>query len=250
MNRGASYRVVVVSALAVALLAPMCSAQAAGGAADPQLCAARLSELVPDLPSDMDLPKRCTQPELQALLECVAPARTVGGAHLLIRCLAFQSMNFTDTDGEPVVVYRRIPAILLLQKHWGASVGPLVMADAISTDKRWLRVRCALALRVICTAQELTDVRRVFSLDDSQNPSAQDLAKLLDLEDLDLTAEISPEAADHARRIRDDLRRMGEEHMRQKQERERQATQPATQPGPAEPGSRPVEDEPPRDGGR
>ena len=115
MNSGARCRVVGGCVLAMALLAASTDAQERGGADDdPQVCAARLSALVPEEPSRMDLPKRCTQPELQRLMECVARARTVEGAHVLIRCLAFRSMDLSETNGEPVIVHTRIPAMCIL----------------------------------------------------------------------------------------------------------------------------------------
>jgi len=101
-----------------------------------------------------------------SLMKKVAASKSLEAALVLIRCLAFQ-LDPDVSNGENLTGPSLLPAIGLLQLSFGKSVGPLLFVEGISTDKEWMRERCALAVRSIVQVEDLEKMIKIFSLETS-----------------------------------------------------------------------------------
>ncbi len=134
-----------------------------------------LRKVVPDSPA-------IASADVLGRMERAAATKRIDAAQLLIKCLAFNLDPVASN--ESLSQEELVPAIGVLKRHYGTSVLSFIYTEGISTDKKWMRERCALAARAISSKSELGSMRVVFSLDTTNNPDVKEFARLLDVESL------------------------------------------------------------------
>ena len=214
----------VVAALPTAAIACSISLAAVGGEESADEIYARLEkmsgeEIVRFIRRMIPVSPAYPTIELRIAMYMVARTRRLDAALLLIRSLALNEDPEQSRDGyippnqfEPEKLFTDLPpnerkmvmahflspifamrmqatliqAIRALRSHYGSQVLPLLFVEGISTDKKWMRERCALAVRIIGKKEEIRRLRAVFSLDTSENAGAKEFSRLLDEEKLEV----------------------------------------------------------------
>ncbi len=168
MKRHRGILITVVGIIVVMMLSPI--VQAVENATDDNLKVEHLQEIVPNAPAVVN------QEALDVMYQA-AKTKRLDAAMLLIKCLAF---NFDPTSSNEERNHDiMIPAIQLLQDHFGEAVAPLLYAEAIASDQKWFRDRVALAVRTILSLDTIQKMNDIFALESTLNPNAKDFAASL-----------------------------------------------------------------------
>lgn len=146
---------------------------------------AKLESLLPDRPA-------IATREAVELMTAAAQTGRLDAARLLIRGLAFN--HDPDSSNETRSLPEMIPAVVLLERHYGEDVVPLLVFAGATTEQAWLRPRIALAIREIAGRERLAALAGTFGLRHSESAGARALAALLAADTIEVEL-FSPAAA-------------------------------------------------------
>jgi hypothetical protein len=156
----------------------------------------KLRAIVPEEPAV------ATAEHVKIMAEAGATKR-LDAAYLLIRALAF---NFEPgSSNELRSLVEMMPAATILKRQYGSQVLPLLMTEAVGTEKKWLQKRIALVLKTLDDQPKVASVVEAFSLKTSTHPKARQLASLLEQDQIDV--ELANPALESANEFIEELKK-------------------------------------------
>lgn len=145
--------------------------------ADIDLVVKNLRQFAIDTPS-------IVKPGLLLAMESAGKTKRIDALELLINDLAYNYSPYKSL--ETLSINAMIPSIPIMKNYYKEQALPSLYVKGISTNKAWMRERCALAIRYIATPEEIESLNKVFSLNETSNPSGKLLYEMISREKLEI----------------------------------------------------------------